>query len=246
MPDEFDTEEKCECGSLAEQTTVDHDKLELHRRIFAEYFGTLMLLMIVVGSGIFAEKLSEDVGIQLYINTAATVWGLYCLITVLKPRSGAHFNPVVSMIDKIDGALSTRDLCFYTIAQIAGGISGSVLANLQFAYPQAISDKSRYGSNVWLSEVIATATLIFVIHGCVRTHQDSVIPSAVSMWVGGGYLFTNSTIFANPAVTIGRMFSKSFAGIQPRSAGIFICFQIIGAIVGYGIIMFIYPKKQKM
>jgi glycerol uptake facilitator-like aquaporin len=201
----------------------------------------LLLVMIVIGSGIMGETLSEDVGVQLMINSIATMAGLYCLITTLGPISGAHFNPMVSMVDVLYGYMPAVQCLQYTVVQTMGGIFGALLANAMFDAPVTLSTKARFSWNLWISEIVATATLIYVIHGTIRTGRSDNVPIAVAAWVGGGYFFTSSTIFANPAVTIGRMFSDTFAGIAPSSAGVFICFQIIGAFLGYGLVQFLYP-----
>jgi glycerol uptake facilitator-like aquaporin len=220
------------------------NKLQHFRKLFSELLGTLLLVMIVVGSGIMGETLSEDVGIQLMINSIATLAGLYCLITTLGPISGSHMNPVVSMVECFYDRMPVAHCLQYTVMQIMGGILGALLANAMFDVPVALSTKARFSWNLWISEIVATGTLIFVIHGTIRTgHVDSV-PVAVAAWVGGGYFFTSSTIFANPAVTIGRMFSDTFAGISPPSAGVFICFQVIGATLGYGLVRFLYPTDE--
>jgi glycerol uptake facilitator-like aquaporin len=222
--------------------TPESNRIQIVRKLVSECLGTCLLEMIVVGSGISGETLSEDnVGVQLLINSVATMGGLYCLITILGPVSGAHLNPIVSMVDTMYGDMPTWECCWYSIVQCLGGIVGSVLANIMYDIATTISTKSRFGYNVWISEIIATATLILVIHGCIRTGNESSVPPAVSVWVGGGYFFTSSSIFANPAVTIGRIFTNTFAGIEPKSAVVYICFQFIGGICGYGLVRFLYP-----
>mmetsp|Transcript_2481 Transcript_2481/g.2854 ORF Transcript_2481/g.2854 Transcript_2481/m.2854 type:complete len:201 (-) Transcript_2481:48-650(-) len=172
--------------------------------------------------------------------------GLYGLITILGPVSGAHFNPVVSMVDCLYNDMSPYNLCLYTLSQIGGGILGCIMANVQYDITLIeFSTKERFGYELWISEVIATASLLFVIHGCIRTGQEASVPAVVSAWVGGGYFFTSSSIFANPAVTIGRMFTNTFAGIEPTSVPVYICFQIIGGFVGYGLVRFFYPQKMQ-
>lgn len=212
------------------------------RKLSAETVGTMLLVMIVVGSGIMAERLSTDVGIQLLINSIATVAGLYGLIIIFGPISGAHFNPCVSLVDVLYKDMAVPNFIMYSSSQILGGILGCMLANVQFDLPLVeFSTKDRYGFELWVSEIIATATLLLMIHGCIRTGHEASVPSVVSLWVGGGYFFTNSSIFANPAVTIGRMFTDSFAGIAPQSAGVYIAFQFIGAILGFLLIHLFYP-----
>ena len=225
--------------------TPDSEPRELVRKLAVEFVGTALLVMIVVASGISAERISDDVGIQLLINAVATIAGLYGLITIFGPVSGAHFNPCVSVVDVCYGDMTFHHLAGYVVAQITGGICGCLLANVQYAVPISLSDKERFGYELWISEVVATSTLILVIHGCIRTGFESSVPSVVSLWVGGGYFFTSSSIFANPAVTIGRMFTDTFAGINPVSAGVFICFQLIGAVVGYALSRLFYPSHPQ-
>jgi len=207
------------------------------RKLLAEYLGTALLVAIVVGSGIMATDLTQDVGLQLLINTIATVFGLAVLILILAPISGAHFNPVVTLIDLIQGKSSVIQFLQYAVVQTAGAISGAFLANAMF--DQAIiqtATKIRSGSHLYLAEIVATAGLILVINLLVNQKNLSVIPAAVAAWIGSAYFFTSSTSFANPAVTIGRTFSDSFAGIAPECAPKFIAAQILGAIIGLGLV----------
>jgi glycerol uptake facilitator-like aquaporin len=185
------------------------------------------------------------VGIQLLINAVATMAGLYGLITIFGPVSGANFNPIVSLVDVLFKDMTATTFGLYCCSQFTGAIVGCILANVMYAVPITISVKERFGYELWISEVIASSTLILVIHGCIRTGEETSVPSAVSLWVGGGYFFTSSSIFANPAVTIGRIFTNTFAGIGPKSAGIYICFQLVGAIVGYGMTRLFYPFKPQ-
>jgi glycerol uptake facilitator-like aquaporin len=207
------------------------------RKLLAEYLGTTLLVAIVVGSGIMATDLTQDVGLQLLINTIATVFGLAVLILILAPISGAHFNPVVTLIDLIQGKSSFIQFLQYAVVQIAGAITGAFLANAMF--DQVIiqtATKIRSGSHLYLAEIVATAGLILVINLLVIQKNLSVIPAAVAAWIGSAYFFTSSTSFANPAVTIGRTFSDSFAGIAPECAPKFIAAQILGAIIGLGLV----------
>ena len=207
------------------------------RKLLAEYLGTALLVAIVVGSGIMATDLTQDVGLQLLINTIATVFGLAVLILILAPISGAHFNPVVTLIDLIQGKSSVIQFLQYAVVQTAGAISGAFLANAMF--DQAIiqtATKIRSGNNLYLAEIVATAGLILVINLLVNQKNLTVIPAAVAAWIGSAYFFTSSTSFANPAVTIGRTFSNSFAGIAPECAPQFIAAQILGAIIGLGLV----------
>ena len=206
------------------------------RKLLAEYLGTALLVAIVVGSGIMATDLTQDVGLQLLLNTIATVFGLAVLILILAPISGAHFNPVVTLIDLIQGKSSVIQFLQYAVVQTAGAISGAFLANAMF--DQAIiqtATKIRSGNNLYLAEIVATAGLILVINLLVNQKNLTVIPAAVAAWIGSAYFFTSSTSFANPAVTIGRTFSDSFAGIAPECAPKFIAAQVLGALIGLGL-----------
>jgi glycerol uptake facilitator-like aquaporin len=206
------------------------------KKILSEYLGTTLLVAIVVGSGIMATDLTQDVGLQLLINTIATVLGLAVLILILAPISGAHFNPVVTLVDLIQGKGSVLQFIQYAIAQTLGAISGALLANAMFDHAVIeTATKVRTGSNQYLAEIVATAGLILVINLLVAQKNLTVIPAAVAAWIGSAYFFTSSTSFANPAVTIGRTFSDSFAGIAPDSAPKFIAAQILGAIIGLGL-----------
>ena len=218
--------------------------LDLGRRLVAEALGTCFLIIAVVGSGIMASRLSpSDVGLQLLENAAATAGALIGLILVFGAVSGAHFNPVVSLVDRWFGTLSTRDTVLYVVAQTVGGCIGSVIVNLMFELDAVdLSTKHRSSGALWLSEVVATVGLLLVIHGCVRTGRSSVVPFAVGAWIGGAYWFTSSTSFANPAVTIARTLSDTFAGIAPSSAPMFIVMQLVGAVLAFGLIRFLYPR----
>jgi glycerol uptake facilitator-like aquaporin len=220
-------------------------QLDLARRLVAEALGTGLLIVAVIGSGIMASRLSpNDVGLELLENAAATAGALVALIWMLGAVSGAHFNPVVTLIDRAFGAIGTRETGLYIAAQIAGGCLGAVLANLMFELPAIdVSTKVRSSGALWLSEVVATAGLLLVIHGCVRTGRAHVVAVAVGVWIGGAYFFTSSTSFANPAVTIARTLSDSFAGIKPSSAPMFIVMQLVGAAIAWVLIRFLYPRE---
>ena len=220
-------------------------RLDLARRLTAEALGTALLIIAVIGSGIMASRMSpNDVGLQLLENAAATAGALIGLILMFGAVSGAHFNPVVTLVDRLFGTVSTRDAGLYVIAQVVGGCVGSVLANLMFELPAIeLSTKSRSSGALWLSEVIATVGLLLVIHGCVRTGRSAAVPYAVGAWIGGAYWFTSSTSFANPAVTIARTLSDTFAGIRPASAPMFIVMQLLGALIAFALIRFLYPRN---
>jgi glycerol uptake facilitator-like aquaporin len=219
---------------------------DLARRLVAEALGTALLIVAVVGSGIMATRLSPgDVGLQLLENAAATAAALVGLILVFGPVSGAHFNPAVTLVDLAYGVTTPRTAGLYIAAQVAGGCAGTVLANVMFELPAVEwSSTERSSGALWLSEVVATVGLLLVIHGCVRTGRAATVPFAVGIWIGGAYWFTSSTSFANPAVTIARMLSDSFAGIEPASAPMFIVMQLVGAAVAVPLIRFLYPRPS--
>ena len=206
------------------------------KKLLSEFLGTLTLVAIVVGSGIMATDLSQDVGVQLLINTISTVFGLLVLIQILGPISGAHFNPVVTMVDLIERKVNLATFLQYVAAQVFGAISGALLANAMFAHPLVeSSSKLRSGGNLYLGEIVATAGLILIINLLIKQEKLALIPAMVAAWIGSAYFFTSSTSFANPAVTIGRTFSDSFAGIAPECAPRFIAAQLLGALIGLGL-----------
>jgi arsenate reductase len=220
----------------------------LPRRALAEFCGTAFLVMVVVGSGIAAQRLSpNDVGLQLFENAAATAGGLVALILAFGPVSGAHFNPVVSLADSFFGGLARRDLPAYVGAQITGAITGSVIANLMFELDAVHwSDKARSSGGLWLGEAVATIGLLMVIFGVVRSGRANVAPFAVGAYIGAAYFFTSSTSFANPAVTIGRAFTDTFAGIEPSSVPAFIGFQLVGGVIAVLLIRTLYPDVAEV
>jgi arsenate reductase len=216
----------------------------LWRRLAAELLGSAFLAAVVVGSGIAAQQLSPgNTGLELLENAAATAAGLYAIILMFGPVSGAHFNPVVSIADAAFGGLRWRDAAAYLPAQVAGCIGGAVVANLMFAKPAvSISTHHRASGAHLLSEVVATTGLILVIFALARTGRGRTAPAAVGAYIGAAYFFTSSTSFANPAITVGRMFSNTFAGIAPTSAPAFIAAQIVGGAVACVIIKALYPS----
>ncbi|MEY2444126.1 MAG: hypothetical protein QOE00_706 [Ilumatobacteraceae bacterium] len=229
------------------ETGTGQLQLDLARRLVAEAVGTALLIIAVIGSGIMASRLSpSDVGLQLLENAAATAGALIGLILMFGAVSGAHFNPVVTLVDRFFGTITTRDAGLYAVAQTIGGCFGAVIANLMFSLPAVeLSTHSRSSGALWLSEVVATIGLLLVIHGCVRSGRSEAVPFAVGVWIGGAYWFTSSTSFANPAVTVARTLSDTFAGIKPSSAPMFIVMQLVGAILAFGLIRFIYPRPRK-
>ncbi len=213
------------------------------RRLAAETLGSALLAALVIGSGIAAQNLTPgNTGLQLLYNAAATAAGLYALILMFGPVSGAHFNPAVSFVDAAFGGLRWRDAVAYVPAQVTGCVSGAVLANIMFNRAAvSISTHHRATGAHFVSEIVATAGLLLVIFALARTGRTSTAPAAVGAYIGAAYWFTSSTSFANPAITVGRMFSNSFAGIAPSSAPAFIAAQIVGGAVGLGIIKLLYP-----
>jgi arsenate reductase len=220
--------------------------LDLTRRLAAEALGTALLIVAVIGSGIMASRLSTgDVGLQLLENAAATAGALIGLILMFGAVSGAHFNPVVTLLDRLLGTISARDTGLYVVAQVIGGCAGSVLVNLMFELPAInLSAHTRSSPALWLSEVVATVSLLLVIQGCVRSGRANAVPFAVGAWIGGAYWFTSSTSFANPAVTIARTLSDTFAGIAPASAPMFIVMQLFGAGIAFGLVRLFYPHDH--
>ncbi|MWV51187.1 aquaporin family protein [Rathayibacter sp. VKM Ac-2803] len=217
----------------------------LLRRVAAEFGGSAALTAIVVGSGIAATGLSDDVGVQLLINAIATAFGLFVLITVLGPISGAHFNPVVSMVDLALGHRGARDIAPYVAAQILGCVAGSVLANVMFDLPPvAFSGTDRITPGHLVAEVVATAGLVIVIFVLAATGRSVFAAGAVAAYIGSAYFFTSSTSFANPAITVGRMFSDTFAGIAPGSAPLFVAAQLLGALLGCGVVRALVPRTS--
>ena len=217
----------------------------LWRRVVAEGIGTGLLVTVVIGSGIAAARLSpNDVGLQLLENAFATALGLAVLILMIGPVSGAHFNPLVSAVDWWLGrGLTAQDLGAYVPAQIVGAVLGAVLANLMYgeaAVSWATTERS--GGHLWLGEVVATAGLIVLIFALAASGRAAVAPAAVGAYIGSAYWFTSSTSFANPAVTIGRAFSDTFAGIAPASLPGFVIAQVVGASAGVGLLALLYPR----
>jgi glycerol uptake facilitator-like aquaporin len=219
----------------------------LPRRLFAEFLGSALLVTVVVGSGIAASQLSpEDVGLQLLENSTATALGLTVLIMLVGPVSGAHLNPVVSLADWFLGrrtgqGLSLRDVGAYSGAQVVGAVAGSVLANVMFDLPTAISTKDRATGGHLVAEVIATTFLLALVFALARTGRGVLAAPAVGAYIGAAYWFTSSTSFANPAVTVGRVFTDTFAGIAPASAAWFVGAQLVGLVVGAVVTLGLYP-----
>jgi arsenate reductase len=220
--------------------------IEVHiwRRLLAEFLGSAFLAAVVIGSGIAAQQLSPgNTGLQLFENAAATAAGLFAIILMFGPVSGGHFNPVVSFVDATFRGLSWRDAAAYLPAQVVGCIFGAVVANVMFSKAAIeISTKHRASPEHFLSEVVATLGLLLVIFALARSGRSRSAPAAVGAYIGAAYFFTSSTSFANPAITVGRMFSNTFAGIAPSSTPSFIAAQIVGALVALAVIAVLYPN----
>jgi arsenate reductase len=215
----------------------------LARRLLAEFLGSGILATIVIGSGIAAMTLSPHaLGLELLENAAATGLGLFVLIVALGPVSGAHFNPIVSLVDATFGGLSWKDASLYCSTQVAGCAGGAVLANLMYSRA-AISISTHHRATVAhdLSEVVATAGLIVLVFALARVGRSSITPAAVGAYIASAYFFTSSTSFANPAIVVGRMFSNSFAGIAPSSAPAFVAAEVIGGVVAVVLIRSLFP-----
>ncbi|SMF84403.1 aquaporin [Streptomyces sp. Amel2xC10] len=223
----------------------------LTARAVAELLGTALLVAVVVGSGIQATELTQDVGVQLLANSIATVFGLGILILLLGPVSGAHFNPVVTLAEwwtaarRGDGGVTAREATVYIPAQAVGAVAGAILADAMFGRPLVEwSTHDRSAGHLLLGEVVATAGLILLIFGLARTHQLRFAPVAVASYIGAAYWFTSSTSFANPAVTIGRTFSDTFAGIAPGSLPGFIGAQLAGGAVGLALVALVFARGR--
>ncbi len=202
----------------------------------AEFAGTALLVSVVVGSGIMGTNLSDDLGVALIINAFSTIFALALLILTLGPISGAQFNPAVSLVQLFSRQQPVAETLTYIFAQIAGAISGAILANAMFDLPAIqFSTHDRVSSGMLIGEVIATAGLVALIGILSGREQGKYIPVAVAAWIGSAYFFTSSTSFANPAVTIGRLFTDTFAGIAPASVLPYILAQLVGAAIGMAI-----------
>lgn len=217
------------------------------RRALAEFFGTFVLVATVVGSGIMGTQMSDDPGVALLINTLSTIFVLALLIMILGPISGAHFNPAVTLVMWGKKLQPGTHVLPYVIAQIAGAIGGAILANVMFDQaPIQIATTERVSPGLFIGEIVATAGLLAVILVFVARDQARFVPFAVAAWIGSAYFFTSSTSFANPAVTIGRVFSDSFAGIAPASVGPFVLAQLIGAALGAVLAWAILDSTKKV
>ena len=220
--------------------------VDLRRRALAEALGTGLLVVAVVGSGIAAERLSPgQEGLQLLVNAVATAAALVALLLALGPVSGAHLNPVVTLAARAVGRLETPDAVVYVGAQVAGGAAGAVVANLMFSLPAVeLSGTSRSAGSLWLAEVVATFGLVLVVLALVRSGRSASAPYAVAAYIGGAYFFTASTSFANPALTLARTLSDTFAGIAPASAPAFVVAQLVGGALAVAAARALYPSPD--
>jgi len=217
----------------------------MSRKLLAEAIGTGLLIVAVIGSGIMAERLTDIVALQLLCNAIATGGALVALILIFAPVSGASFNPVVGIVGVFTGEATMRDTALYAVAQTVGGCIGAISANLMFDLDAInISQKVRSGSGILFSEVVATIGLLVVIYGTIRAQRANLVPFTVAAWITGAYFFTSSTSLANPAVTIARSLSNTFAGIAPESVPMFVLMQLIGAMLAVAIIKFVFGESQ--
>ncbi|MGH7775864.1 MAG: aquaporin [Candidatus Dormibacterales bacterium] len=213
------------------------------RRAVAEFLGTALLLVAIIGSGIAAQRLSpHDVGLELLENAIATGAGLVAIILAVGPVSGAHLNPVITLTDHLFGGVSSRVAGLYVAAQLLGAVAGTAVANSMFAMPALhLSTKVRSGPGLWLAEAVATFGLVLVVFGLIRSGQVTAVAFAVGAYIAGAYWFTASTSFANPAVTVGRMLTDTFTGIAPGSVPAFVLSQLAGGAVAVPAVRFLYP-----
>ena len=225
--------------------------IALWRRAVAELVGTALLVIVVVGSGIMAATLSPDVGIQLLANSIATAFGLAVIIFMVGPVSGAHLNPLVSMADWWLGrrhglGLTASEVGVYGAAQVAGAVVGAVIANVMFDLsPVSWSQTARDVPHLWVGEVVATAGLILLVFSLARSGRAAVAAPAIGAYIGAAYWFTSSTSFANPAVAVGRAFTDTFAGIAPSSLPGFVVAELVGMVVGVGLLAVLYPRPGR-
>jgi len=215
---------------------------QLGRQALAEFLGSAGLVTVVIGSGIAASRLSTDPGLQLLENAVITGAGLVALILAFGPVSGGHFNPVVTVADRIFGGVSTRQVAAYLPAQLAGGALGAIVANLMFSLPAvSISSHDRSSGGLWLSEALATFGLVVLVFALVRNGRAVLAPFAVGAYITAAYWWSSSNSFANPMVDVARMLSDTFAGIAPASVPMFVFVQLVGGAVGVAVVVLLYP-----
>jgi glycerol uptake facilitator-like aquaporin len=214
----------------------------------AEALGTCLLLVAIVGSGIAASRLSPmNAGLQLFENAATTAFALVAIILALGPVSGAHLNPVITLVDRLSGGVSTSEASAYVLAQAVGAVAGAVIANLMFSLPAIeLSGLDRAGGGLLLGEVVATSGLVLVVFGVIRSPRPGAAPFAIGAFIGSAHFFTSSTSFANPAVTLARALSDTFTGIAPSSVLPFVASQLVGGIVGYAVVLTLIPDAGRV
>lgn len=214
----------------------------------AEALGTCLLLIAIVGSGIAASRLSPtNAGLQLFENAATTAFALVAIILALGPVSGAHLNPVITLVDRLFGGVSTAEASAYVLAQVVGAVAGAVIANLMFSLPAVeLSHLDRAGGGLLLGEVVATSGLVLVVFGVIRSPRPGAAPFAIGAFIGSAHFFTSSTSFANPAVTLARALSDTFTGIAPSSVLPFVASQLFGGIVGYAVVLTLIPDVGRV
>lgn len=215
----------------------------LARQALAEFLGSAGLVTVVIGSGIAAQRMSpDDVGLQLLENALATGAGLVALILAFGPVSGGHFNPVVTLADRFFGGVTDRQVAVYLAAQLLGGVTGAVLANLMFDLPAVtVSAKERSGGGLWLSEALATFGLVVLIFALVRAGRAALAPFAVGAYITAAYWWSSSTSFANPMIDLARTLSDTFAGIAPSSVPMFLLMQLLGGAIAVAVVAVLYP-----
>ena len=221
------------------------ESIAMSRKLLAEAIGTGLLIVAVIGSGIMAERLTDIVALQLLCNAIATGGALVALILIFAPVSGASFNPVVGIVGIFTGEATIRDTALYAVAQTVGGCIGAITANLMFDLDAInISENFRSGSGILFSEVVATVGLLVVIYGTIRAQRANLVPFTVAAWITGAYFFTSSTSLANPAVTVARSLSNTFAGIAPESVPMFVVMQLIGAMLAVAMIKYVFGEQR--
>jgi arsenate reductase len=219
----------------------------LARQALAEFLGSAGLVAVVIGSGIAASRLSTDTGLQLLENALATGAGLVALILAFGPVSGGHFNPAVTLADRVLGGVSSRQVAVYLPAQLAGGALGAVLANLMFGLPAvSVAQQQRSSGGLWLSEVVATAGLVVLVFALVRSGRTAVAPFAVGTYIAAAYWWSSSTSFANPMIDVARTLSDTFAGIAPLSVPAFVVAQLLGSALGVAVVVLLYPSATEV
>ena len=215
----------------------------LARQMLAEFLGSAGLVTVVIGSGIAAQRLSPgQIGLELLENALVTGLGLVALILAFAPASGAHFNPVITLADRLFGGVTNEQTAAYVVAQVAGGVVGAVAANLMFGLDAvSISQHTRSGGGLWLSEALATFGLVVLVFALTRSGRAATAPFAVGAYIAAAYWWSSSTSFANPMVDLARMLSDTVAGIAPASVGMFVLMQLLGALAGAGVVRVLYP-----